>query len=529
MAVIVPNSNIRLLSVPFDNTYTHVFTFASETEQYNYFNSLSVYGWGATEYTYIPKDGAVRVAKNADELYNINYIMYQNNIFNIDRWFYGFVKKVEWLSDNSALVYFETDVWQTWQFELIMKDCFVSREHSASLLPVDLMPENIETGEYIQIATMSCGLGDLAIVVATTVTNINAAGEKTGATGKVYGGIYSGCEMIAYDPMSADGVASLNTFLNNLTEHASQDAVVSIYMVPKIMLDNPPSGSGGHPVTSGTVAKKIRVTFPYNDVVGSRFDGYVGRNTKLSSFPYQFIYVHNNNGSSAVYPVEYFGGGITFEISGTILPNPVFKISPVNYKSKLLGSDYNGVNYDESITLSGYPMCQWSYDAFKAWVAQNGANTAIATIGALGAVVGGAVSGNAAVAVGGLLAVGSQIAKVTQAAQQPPQAKGNALSGGANAALKMNDFHISLKTITGDYAKVADNFFTMYGYTCNKVKTPNIFQRPKFNYIKTIDANIMGNIPVEDMVRIKQMFNNGVTFWHDKSVFGNYNTDNYPV
>lgn len=526
MGVIVPTGAIKLCSVPIDNTYKNQITFPDVLAQTQYFTLNAVQSFAETGYTYVQKDGYVRLPKNADELYNVNYIMYRNNSFST-KWFYGFITKVEWLSDSSAAVYFETDVWQTWYFDITLKDSFVAREHSSVLLPVDLMPENIEIGEYTQVGTMSCGLGNLAIIVATSITNINAAGEKTLAIGKVYGGIYSGCEMIAYDPYNADAIIALNAFLASLAENGAQDSIVSIYMVPKLMLDNPPSGAAPSPVTSSSLAKKIRVTFPYSSF--TRFGGYVHRNTKLSSFPYMFMYVHNNNGSGAVYPVEYFNGAVTFEIAGTILPTPVFKIAPVNYKSNNLGTEYNQVNYDEAITISGYPMCQWTYDAFKAWVAQNGASTAIATLGSLGAVVGGAIGANMAVVGAGLLAVGSQIAKVSEASQQPPQAKGNALSGGANSSIRMNDFHISLKTINSDYAQVADNFFTAYGYTCNKVKTPNLFQRPKYNYIKTIGVNIFGAIPVPDMAKIKKMFDDGVTLWHDTAIIGNYFVDNYPV
>lgn len=522
MAVIVPTGRIKLCNVPFDNSYEHQLTFPDITTQQTYFGSKIVHSLVEAGYTYIQKENYVRVPLNADLLYNANYLMYQNTSF-ADKWFYAFITKIEWLSDASAAVYFETDVWQTWYFQLSLKDSFVAREHSPNLLPLDLMDENVELGEYKSSYKLDAGLSSLAIIVATTVTNINESGEKTLATGNTYGGIYSGCEMIAYDPTSSAAITNLNNYLKKLTENGAEDSIVSIYMCPKSMLTNPPSGEAPHPVTSAA-AKKITITPPALD--DSRFDGFLTKNTKMSTYPYQFYYIHNNAGSGAVYRKEFFTGAPTFEISGTILPNPTFKISPVNYKNR--STSYT--NHDESITLSGFPLCQWTYDAFKAWYAQNGASTAIATIGSLGALGAGIATANPTIAAGGIMGIASQIARVNQAAQQPPQARGNAMSGGANAAMGIMDFTITNKSITGQYAQSIDNYFTMFGYTCNKVKTPNIKTRQSFNYIQTKGLNATGLIPVTDMRRIKKMFDDGVTFWHKLGVsIYNYTQDNLPV
>lgn len=66
----------------------------------------------------------------------------------------------------------------------------------------------------------------------------------------------------------------------------------------------------------------------------------------------------------------------------------------------------------------------------------------------------------------------------------------------------------------------------MYGYKVNEVKIPNITGRTNWNYVKTQECNILGDIPQEDMQTLKNIFNSGVTFWHNPSTFLDYSQNN---
>lgn len=46
-------------------------------------------------------------------------------------------------------------------------------------------------------------------------------------------------------------------------------------------------------------------------------------------------------------------------------------------------------------------------------------------------------------------------------------------------------------SIKQEYARVIDNFFNMYGYKVNDVKIPNITGRLNWNYVKTVDINLL--------------------------------------
>lgn len=89
-----------------------------------------------------------------------------------------------------------------------------------------------------------------------------------------------------------------------------------------------------------------------------------------------------------------------------------------------------------------------------------------------------------------------------------------------------NGFSFYKMSIKQEYAKIIDDFFSMFGYKVNEVKIPNVTGRQNWNYVKTIDANILGDIPQEDMQKLKDIFNSGVTFWHNPNTFLDYSQSN---
>ena len=46
----------------------------------------------------------------------------------------------------------------------------------------------------------------------------------------------------------------------------------------------------------------------------------------------------------------------------------------------------------------------------------------------------------------------------------------------------------------------------MFGYAQHIVATPNIHARPHYTYVKTIDCNIVGTCPSDDLEKISNIF-----------------------
>lgn len=82
--------------------------------------------------------------------------------------------------------------------------------------------------------------------------------------------------------------------------------------------------------------------------------------------------------------------------------------------------------------------------------------------------------------------------------------------------------------ITPEYIDLLQDYFGKYGYKVHKVKIPNIHTRESWNYIQTVGANIVGNIPQMFIDALEQLFNQGITIWHTTDV-GNYNLSNNEI
>lgn len=97
-----------------------------------------------------------------------------------------------------------------------------------------------------------------------------------------------------------------------------------------------------------------------------------------------------------------------------------------------------------------------------------------------------------------------------------------------NLSNKITGVYVMLKTIREEYQERLTNYFKMFGYRVNSLEIPRLKYRKSYNYIKTVNANITGNIPEEYLEAIKGIFDRGLTIWHVDDI-GNYNLDNREV
>jgi hypothetical protein len=86
--------------------------------------------------------------------------------------------------------------------------------------------------------------------------------------------------------------------------------------------------------------------------------------------------------------------------------------------------------------------------------------------------------------------------------------------------------YVIKRQIKQEYIDRLTDYFKMYGYKTNDVKVPNLHTRRSWNYVQTVDANITGNIPNQDIQQIKNIFDSGVTLWHVGATWCDYSQDN---
>lgn len=517
---IEPRTNIRILkNVPLDNTYDHTIYFGSASAQSSYFMGLTKLSM--TEQTYQRVGiGKSRIAYGADYLYDCNYMMFQNTSYG-NKWFYAFIKSVEYVNNNCSEITFEIDVMQTWLFDATPDYCFVEREHSVNdLIGGNIIPETISTGEYVfnnyeAIADMS----SMAVCIAIV--------DTSGATdGTLYDGIYGSAQLYAY--RSTD-VESINAKVNEYVQ--KPDAIIGMYMLPVLLLGGKiPSD---HRLTYGSLAVKTNVTIQ-GVSEGDSLHGYVPKNNKLYTYPYNFYHVDNASGSELTLRYEFFNThNPTLQIGGTVTQPVSVYCRPANYKGLKGQGDLNPYNTlnTEIIQLTNYPLCSWNVDAYQAWVAQNSIPIMMGVgTGATQSALTGAFSTNPPVAIGAsVLGQVSNIAgQFYQASIAADISKGSLSNGGVNVANKKQQFYGGRCSVSYQYAKMIDDYFTMFGYATKMIKVPNRNSRPHWNYVKTLGCVITGSVPCDDMNKICSIYNNGVTFWKNGNEVGNYSLDNSP-
>lgn len=289
----------------------------------------------------------------------------------------------------------------------------------------------------------------------------------------------------------------------------SQDNIFAIYIVPKIILTDLTVDE--NKVWNGCPALNGTWTIPKI----SSLNGYIPKNNKLFCYPYTGLILSNNNGSSNVLRFEDFEtSDCEFEVKGVATIGTSVKCSPRYYKNHGQGGFE-----EEGIIAGKFPTLGWSRDGYGNWLSQNAINVGLGVV--LGTMQ--TVTGNVSE---GLTTLGTTLKQVTEAQLLPNSSRGNLNAGDIQTASKQNTFRTYTMSIKQEYAKIIDNFFSMYGYLVNTVKIPNLNTRTNWNYIKTNNANLVGDIPQKDLEELKEMFNRGVTIWHNENTFLDYSQNN---
>ena len=503
-------TKVYLLDVPLESDYKHTLYFTSKADQQTYFQSKIVKSY--TDFSYQRKDKIIRVPDNYDNIYNCNYVMYQNSAYS-NKWFYAFIEKLEYINDGRCDVHIKTDVIQTWLFDYNVKTSFVEREHvDNDTVGLHTVPENLETGDFIVNSHLVDNFNaNLTIVLSATLT----PGEMIEHYGGNYNGIPSG---VAYYVIA--NVSDLKSVLDAYAQAGHSDAVTGLFIAPSYL--TPDQGgvivNSNAPVTNDLGISRI-----------SSLNGYTPRNNKLLTYPFCYILVSNGQGANAVFQQERWSlnsnNEMVLRIYGVLTPGCSIKAVPINYNGA-------GLNVDESINLGKFPALNWTTDQFTNWLTQSGVNiSTAANILSVGIGAGLTLTGAGAIAGTGLMMSGAtgiinNLEQIRQHSFTPPQAEGNLNSGDVTTAMGSNRFHAYRMTIKNEYAKIIDGYFDMFGYKVNTVKVPNKAHRSRYWYTKCIDVNIDGNIPNEDMQEIKNCYNNGITFWRNASEIQNYSLSN---
>lgn len=519
------NSEIILCSgIKMDKNYENVLSY-NEEAMVNLCRANAIYT--GNNYRIIGvRDNVINVSAKYEDCIYANYMAFINKKYG-NKWFFGWVTDVKLLNPETTQITFQIDVFSTWYSRFNVGQGFIEREHvSDDTIGLHTVPENLETGDYIlNVGTEGdISLGENSYIVMGISEMPFDITIPPG--NRQYGGVFSGLLYVAFE-----NGGDAEHFIRLMQKYITEDIITTLFIIPRTLLPN-----ADFTVVSISETESVRFDYvPYTNEElilsntafankSTTLDGYNPVNNKLRCFPYQYLVVDNNAGSTQIYHYEDWKDTVDnkceFSVVGVISPGCAIRMFPTNYKNL-------DVLYNEGLDAPKLPTCGWTNDAYTNWLTQNAVNISLGLAEDVLSVGAGVVTGNANSLVGGFTSIAGTVAQVYEKSLTPKTAKGGVNQGDLTFAQRLgfNFYHYSIKS---EYAKIADAYLSRFGYKVNEVKTPNLNSRSKFNFIKVggMDEIISGNIPATALEEINGIFRKGVTIFHNYNDIGNYTISN---
>lgn len=489
------------------------------------------------------RNNIINVSCSYDVAMYSNYLAFKNPLYG-NKWIFGWVTDVKLLNPSTTEITFKKDVWSTWYEDFNVGQAFIEREHvSDDTVGLHTLPENVELGEYITQTSNSSyvddlsGLGYLAdtwLVAGVSEMGLGADGPVLPANDqKKYSGINSGLRYLVFK-----NGHELDSYIRNTENNLSDSNIYSVFIIPTNLVNIPDADfitvpSGGSILYSFTFAYMPDSNYE-TDMGGISIgkasflaDSYTPVNKKLLTFPYCFMNITNNVGTTKDYHYELFNGNsCNFKILGAIGVGCSIKMYPLDYSFKG-ASTINVDNKLHGIDAGKLPTCGWISDSYTNWLTSNSVNIGLGIAKDITQIGLSASTGSLGGAYGGFFGIANTMSSIYEHSLQPASARGGTNQGDLNYA-RRNTFNIYKMSIKRENAIIIDRYFSRFGYKVNEVKTPSLTSRQQFNFIKVggMDELIHGDIPANDLEEINSVLRKGVTIFHNYNNIGNYTISN---
>ena len=534
---IVLSKNIKL-----DKSYKQVLSYTGQ-QMINLVTDANNVVYTSNTYSFIRDRGSIKVNAGYGTCIQANYLAFENPDFN-GKWFFGFIDKVVYLSDNACEIYYTVDEWSTWFDYWDPKQCFIIRQHVTSDgIGENTEPEKIEHGAYIGNGAL---VGDsrfstyaYLVVTSKPVEQITPTTIYTNLGGIVMNGFVYYCA-------TRDDVEDIVS--RSTTDKES--FVLFVYMIPSVLIPANMINEDTGLITS--FSTPYHATYTPISSIPTSLDGYTPVNKKLLCYPYQYCLMENTAGSSNVLRYEWFSGNnhpVEIWYYGVASIGASIIAIPHNYRGNVLA-------LDESIVGPKYPTLPWSEDAYTNWLTQNAVNNtmnwvkagaqvilgagmvaggvALAGTGAGAAFAPGLIASGAGSLVSGGVTAFDNSMEYYQHSQEPDIFKGVNSAGDVLTSIGAMGFNYLKMSISNQYARKIDKFLTRYGYMINSVAYPNMLHRQNYNYIQIAKDDNIGYpnnhnnicLPASSMELINSIARNGVTIWNNHANFGDYSVSN---
>lgn len=508
-------------NVPLDITYRNTINFPDRATQSAYFNGKAKYI--LANYSY-QRFGVARVEKTAEQLYDCNYLVYQNGTYG-DKVFYAFITKIDYVNDAVSDIYFETDVMQTWLFDWDFKKTYVVRatpnsdSYGSNILPEPIVfPEVAYANVQLSTAGISTKPEPMAYVFGTTEDILK---EET-AIPSLIGACPTACFLYGYTEFTEFSLA-LSTAIK-----AKDNNVQFAFAIPQRVHNAINGGKNGR-YPNQTKVVTTSITIPQS-TLRTNYNGSIW--SKSLVYPYQALIVMTPNGYMEFDP-SGFAGDAVFKITYTISPTPSYIVT-CNYQDKTIELD-GGTYPTIPFANSQYPQ----YMQAKLGIAQELVTQAQTNaMGALTPVVTGLANGTSVTSVADNVASAavnllnntlSQDLQITQGEERLIESQMRTAPGMHGSSSDFGHMLIGrtqptfyIKYLRQEYAKSLESFFSVKGYTKNQLVVPRKTSMKSYKYLQTLNCDIVGSVPAPDMRAICAIHDKGVTYWYPPESIGDY-------
>lgn len=393
-----PQSKIYLLKGLEIDAMNNTFWGAFDTpeKQFNFF--IDNYDHIVFEnYTYQRKDGTVVVPGLYDDLRLYNYLIYQNgDTGNRSKWIYCFITSLGYLNDNATSISFETDVIQTWRFEVESNfmESYIAYEHRPQYYDngdgvhrpcINTQPENIEVGtdlisdkQYLIDPNLNTSFAVIGMTCDMSGKD-SYTNTQLGAPSQVNYYIfpfnrYTGNDIKSLKIGSVSGatvtISGLSTVLDAIRKNEKLvGKCVSIIVtnsIPGLVVESGQvvikrdcfSGEqqGDYQIltykakTMNDMLESDLNTFPKTQVYN--IPAFIGFSefTKIYTYPYSYLVISDNNGTTKAFKNELWQDMQNAQFICVGSPNSSkMNIMPLNYKVTKSNDSYSSlINLDNS-------------------------------------------------------------------------------------------------------------------------------------------------------------------------------------
>ena len=538
------NSKILLVkNIKMDRQYTNVLSYTEDQMLQLCQENLVAQ---ADNYSFLRQTGSIMAGFTYSQCLQANYIAFQNPDYS-NKWFFAWIDDVIYKGDKNTEITFTVDAWSIWFDKWQKKVCFINRQHvNNDTIGLHTIPENLDVGEVIQesITEDESYGNDFGYWIAvasnwkikdgstgTEALESNKGAQNSGIT--VYDNTVFGTQLFFFHITDLSSFADLVLLLLRTNADGHIEDVQNIFILPDVAIEQSKltqhtASVGGQNFSFYTMGYDLTPE-KFDTVINkiTAFSDYTPKNNKCFVYPYNYLFVSNNQGSNNIFKYEDFNTEkCIFENQFSISIGGSGRIVPKNYKGM-------ATNDDEALALGKYPTCAWSSDAFTNWLTQNSVNMAVSLGSTAGAIAGTIATGGATAPAlaGAVMSVAGNIGNTIGQFYQSsllPNINGGQANGDVIWACNRNKFTFRQMRVKTEYLKIIDDYFTRFGYAVKSLAMPNITGRKYWNYVEIGASEEIGygEVPSKFMDTINNACRRGVTIWHNHANLGNYSLNN---